>query len=308
VKRLLFGIIGDPVAHTRSPAMHAAAYATLGLPHVYEPIQVRPEDLPGAVQLVREGHFEGVNVTLPYKRRVLEYVDVLDPTAETVGAANTLVRRPDGQVVAHNTDMPALSDELRRMAPGVRLADGWMTARTLVLGTGATARSAIVALACELSVAQIVVRGRAFDDENARDRFHAEVGELLASAGATTVLRLEPWRASPSTERSILAVVQATSAGMQGADPGEAVADVVHWSALPESAVALDVVYAPPETPFLRAAAAHHVRATNGLGLLARQGAIAFELWLGMPAPFEVMLGALGVVPRPAPPNESDRI
>jgi shikimate dehydrogenase len=98
VKRLLFGIIGDPVAHSRSPAMHGAAYAALGLPHVYEPLQVRPEDLPGAVQLVREGHFEGVNVTLPYKRRVLECVDVLDPTAETVGAANTLMRRSTSSV------------------------------------------------------------------------------------------------------------------------------------------------------------------------------------------------------------------
>jgi len=286
--------------------MHSAAYAALGLPHVYEPLQVRPEDLPGAVQLVREGHFEGVNVTYPYKRRVLECVDVLDPTAETVGAANTLVRRSDGQVVAHNTDTPALADELRRLAPEIRLADGWMAARTLVLGTGATARSAIVALACELSVAQIVVRGRAFEDADARDRFHAEVGELLASAGAMTTLRLEPWRASPSTERSILAVVQATTAGMQGADPGEAAAEAVHWSALPEAAVALDVIYAPLETPFLRTAIDHHLRATNGLGLLARQGAISFELWLGMPAPFEVMAAALGTPPPAGPAAKSE--
>jgi len=308
MKRLVFGIIGDPVAHSKSPAMHAAAYAALGLPHVYEKMPLRPEDLPGAVQLVREGHLEGLNVTLPFKRRVLEYVDVLDSTAEIVGAANTLVRRPDGAVVAHNTDMPALADELRRLTPGVRLADGWMAARTLVLGTGATARSAIVALACELSVASIVVRGRSFDDSDTRDRFHAEVGELLAAACVPTSIRLEPWRASPATERSVLAVVQATSAGMVGADPGEAVSEAVHWAALPDSSVALDVVYAPPTTPFLRAAAAHHLRATNGLGLLARQGAIAFELWLGMPAPFEVMLAALGAPSPRTPPPKSEGI
>jgi shikimate dehydrogenase len=292
--RKVFGIIGDPVAHSRSPAMHMAAYAAVGLPHVYERMPLRPQDLPGAVQLVREGKIEGLNVTLPYKRSVLECVDLLDSTAEIVGAANTLVRRSDGQVVAHNTDMPALADELRRLAPGVRLADGWMTARTIVLGTGATARSAIVALACELSVAQIVVRGRAFEDPDARDRFHAEVGELLSSAGVQTAIRLEPFRASPSTERSVLAVVQATSAGMVGADAGELVAGAVDWSALPSSAVALDVVYAPPVTPFIMSASTHHLRVANGLGLLARQGALAFELWLGMPAPFEVMLKALG--------------
>jgi shikimate dehydrogenase len=308
MKRLVFGVIGDPVAHSRSPAMHMAAYAAAGLPHVYEPLPVRPEDLPGVVQLVREGKLEGVNVTLPYKRSVLECVDVLDPTAELVGAANTLVRRPDGQVVAHNTDMPALADELRRLAPGIRLADGWMTARTIVLGTGATARSAIVALACELSVAQIVVRGRSFEDSDARDRFHAEVGELLAYAGVTTSIRLEPFRGSPSTERSVLAVVQATSAGMVGADPGELVAGAVEWSALPQSAVALDVVYAPPSTPFVMSASTHHVRVANGLGLLARQGALAFELWLGMPAPFDAMLKALGAPQPLSVPPKSEGI
>ncbi len=273
--------------------MHAAAFAALGLPHVYEAIHAKAEDLPGIVQLVREGGLDGVNVTIPYKRRVLEYVDVLDPTAEIVGAANTLVRGLDGQVVAHNTDMPALADELRRLAPGVRLADGWMVARTLVLGTGATARSAVVALACELSVAQIVIRGRSFDDESARDMFQAEMHELLSASGAVATLRLEPWRGSASTERSVSAIVQATSAGMDGADPGEEVVGAVDWAALPSTAIALDAVYAPPLTPFLRAASLHRIRAANGLGMLARQGAIAFELWLGMPAPFDAMLGAL---------------
>jgi shikimate dehydrogenase len=308
VRRHVFGVIGDPVAHSRSPAMHAAAYAALDLPHTYEAMHIKPEDLPGIVQLIREGHLDGVNVTIPYKRRVLEYVDVLDPTAQIVGAANTLVRGPDGQVIAHNTDMPALADELRRLAPGVRLADGWMVARTLVLGTGATARSAIVALACELSVAQIVVRGRSFEDEDARDRFHAEMGELLSDSGAAATLRLEPWRGSPSTERTVTAIVQATSAGMAGADPGEAVVDAVEWGALPQSAIALDAVYAPSVTPFLKAAALHRIRANNGLGMLARQGSLAFELWLGMPAPFEVMLAALADPSPSVPPHASEGI
>lgn len=302
MKRLVFGIVGDPVAHSRSPAMHGAAYASLDLPHVYEAIHVEAEGLPGVVQLLREGQLDGVNVTAPYKRKILECVDALDTTAEIVGAANTLVRAQDGQIVAHNTDMPALADELRRLAPKVRLADGWMEARTLVLGTGATARSAIVALACELSVAQVVIRGRRFDDETARDMFQAEMGELLAGSGVVTTLRLEPWRGSPATDRSISAIVQATSAGMEGAEHGDALVEVVDWGSLPSTAVALDVVYAPPETPFLRAAALHRIRANNGLGMLARQGAIAFELWLGMPAPFEVMLAALAGPDLSAPP------
>jgi shikimate dehydrogenase len=324
MKRLAFAVIGKPIGHSRSPAMHAAAYAALGLPHVYDAMAIEPEDLPAVVQLVREGRLEGINVTVPYKRRVLEYVDELDMTAEIVGAANTLVRRPDGQVVAYNTDMPALAGELRRLtdrpaasspadpspearAPGdPRVSDDWKTGNALVLGTGATARSAIIALACELSVAEIVVRGRQLRDQDARDRFRAEIGELLAGTGVATTLRLEPWQGSPAIERRIMAVVQATSAGMTGADSGDAAVQAVEWAALPSSAVALDVVYAPPSTPFLQAALARRLRATSGLGMLARQGAIAFELWLAMPAPFDVMLGVLTAsVPASTPTGEA---
>jgi len=80
---------------------------------------------------------------------------------------------------------------------------------------------------------------------------------------------------------------------MHGADPGDAAAGAVAWAALPHDAVALDVVYAPPDTPFLRAARARGLRAAGGLGMLARQGALAFEIWLGIPAPLEVMRAAL---------------
>src|SRR5208283_2995014 len=95
-------------------------------------------------------------------------------------------------------------------------------------------------------------------------------------------------------DRHALTVIQATSAGMHGADPGAAVASAVAWSELPASAVALDVVYAPPETPFLRAATSRGLRSANGLGMLVEQGALAFERWLGVPAPRDVMRAAHG--------------
>jgi shikimate dehydrogenase len=124
----------------------------------------------------------------------------------------------------------------------------------------------------------------------------------LRSLGATDVAvrartpraeATQPWQPSPVHEAQCLAVVQATSAGMTGADPGDAVASVVAWEALPPDAVALDLVYSPPETPFLRAAAARGLRRANGLGMLARQGALAFALWLGVEAPLGVMQAAL---------------
>jgi shikimate dehydrogenase len=273
--------------------MHGAAYAALGLPHVYEAIRASADDLAGLVKLMREGRYDGLNVTVPHKRRILAHVDAVDPSASLVGAANTLVREPDGRIVAHNTDMPAIAEELCRLAPDVRRGEGWTAAHALVLGTGATARSAVMALACDLSVARITVRGRSFHDEGKRDAFRAEIGERLAASHATPTIHLEPWGASAEAETSVAAIVQATSAGMDGADPGEAAVRAVEWDALPAAAVALDVVYAPPSTPFLRVAAEHGLRAGNGLGMLARQGAIAFELWLGIAAPFDAMLASL---------------
>jgi shikimate 5-dehydrogenase len=96
-----------------------------------------------------------------------------------------------------------------------------------------------------------------------------------------------------SRDRDALTIVQATSAGMHGGDPGGSVAGAVAWNDLPNGAIALDVVYNPPETPFLAAAKSRGLRSANGLGMLVEQGALAFELWLGQPAPRDVMRAAL---------------
>ena len=276
-----FAVIGDPVAHSKSPLMHAAAYRALSLSHTYEALRVAPSDLAGAVCRLKNGEYDGFSVTVPHKVRVLDHVDGIDPSAHVAGAANTLVRAPDGRVVAHNTDAPALADELRALAP-TRTPNEWAAGEALVLGTGGAARSALVALAMHLGVKRIRVRGRSV----ARD--------FPTFPDPMTVWQYEPWQPIPVCAST---VVQATSAGMLGADAGTkkgvCAAEVVAWESLSPGAIALDVVYAPPHTAFLRAATAHAFRATNGSGMLARQGARAFELWLDVPAPLEAMLTAL---------------
>jgi shikimate dehydrogenase len=276
-----FAVVGDPVAHSKSPAMHAAAYRALGLPHVYEAVRATADELPRVVAMLRSGAYDGLNVTVPHKQRVLSLVDAVDAGARLVGAANTLVRSGDGRITAHNTDAPALAAELRRVAqPGLP----WETARALVLGSGGAARAAIVALSAHLGVRDVVVRARAFDDAGRREAF---------VAGAPAPVSAQTWAASPASEERTLAIVQGTSAGMTGAAPGEVVAGVVAWEALPADAVAVDVVYAPRETPWLLAARARGLRCDDGLGMLARQGALAFELWLGEAAPFDAMRRAI---------------
>ena len=287
-----FAIVGDPVSHSKSPEMHAAAYAATGLDCTYDAIRVTDTGLASIVGLLRAGELDGVNVTIPHKQRILAHVDLVDPSARKVGAANTLVRDPQGRIVAHNTDVPGLAEELSSLAPEVSRGD-WAKAEALVLGTGATARAAILALACHLEVGRITVRGRAFEGMARRDGFFAEVRELLVRAGAASALRLEPWGPNVDTEREVVAIVQATSLGMEGAGPGEVAALAVAWPSVRPSSVALDVVYTKRTTAFVTDARRQGLRSSDGRGLLARQGALAFELWLGRPAPTLAMHAAL---------------
>lgn len=263
-----FAVIGDPVAHSRSPAVHAAAYRALGLPHAYDAVHVAAEELPAVVEQLRQGRYDGLNVTVPHKQAVLSLVDVVHPSARDVGAANTLALQ-EGRVVAFNTDAPALARELSQLA-GDR---DWSRTRALVLGSGGAARAALRALGHDLGCRDVVVRSRSS-------------ALLPGSAG-------QSWQPDPASETRTATVVQATSAGMHGAAPGDVVAGVVAWAALPSDAVALDVVYAPADTPFLQAARARGLREAGGLGMLARQAALAFEIWLGIPAPLELMRAAL---------------
>ncbi len=276
-----FAVVGDPIAHSKSPAMHQAAYRALGLPHVYEAIRASSAELEGVLARLRAGDLDGINVTVPHKEHVLSLVDTLAESARSAGAANTIVRTESGQLVAHNTDAPALAAELARLAGS---PFGWHETRALVLGSGGAARGAIAALGRGLGVTDLVVRARRFDDEDQGRAFGQTAPCPVSTQG---------WRASPESEGLTRALVQATSAGMHGGSDGEAVARVVSWEQVPREAVAIDVVYAPRDTPWLRAARARGLRCDDGLGMLARQGALALELWLGVEAPLAEMRAAL---------------
>jgi shikimate dehydrogenase len=260
-----YGVVGHPIAHSWSPFIHGMFAKATAQNLVYRLFDVAPDNFRREALRLFAGGVRGLNVTVPHKQAALALAD----TVATAGAAaaNTLVRADGGRVVAHNTDVPALAEELRLLAgPGA----AWASRRALVLGSGGAAMAAVAALR-SLGSTDIVLRAR-------------------TPRGDAT----QPWQSSPASEAQTLAVVQATSAGMTGADPGDTLAGVVAWEALPADAVALDVVYAPPETPFLVAARSRGLRHANGLGMLARQGALAFELWLGVPAPLAVMRAALG--------------
>lgn len=279
MKALRFAVLGSPIAHSKSPRMHEAAYREHGLPHAYERIETSEAELASRVEDLRAGRFAGLNVTVPHKARVLAFVDDIDDSARAVVAANTLVRDEGGRVRAFNTDVPALVAELRRVAAlgdGARPLGGH---DVLVLGSGGAARAAIAASAA-LGAARIVVRARG-----------ADVTALETASGGVplVVSALAPDR---EVEARLRIIIQATSCGMAGGPDGRVVAEAVAWAELPSATAALDVVYGV-RTPFVEAALARGLAVDDGLGMLATQGALAFSMWLGVPPPVEIMRKAL---------------
>jgi shikimate dehydrogenase len=277
---LRFGVIGHPVGHSASPVIMRAAFDALGLPHTYDAIDVPDEGaLAACAASLRAGELAGLNVTIPHKRAAAALADQVGEGAGRAGAANVLVRERDGRLRAENTDVGAIA----------RVLDPLLAARrwALVIGSGGAARAAL--LACEaLGFRGVEMTSRSWTTpEEAWDR-GAEMPAIRAQ------VQLEPW-VSEWGEPSVLAgkeadlVIQATSAGMVGADPGFEVTRRVPWEALPPRAVAFDVVYRPRRTPFLEAAKGRGITAVDGLGMLVEQAALALRLWLGVEAPRDVM-------------------
>ncbi len=294
-----FVLLGHPVRHSASAPMMTAAFRAAGLQHTYSPLDlVRPEGLKRAVQLIRDGSYDGANVTLPYKRDVLKLVDRVDATAERVGAANVIALDEKRRLVAYNTDVGALVAELREATSGRR--------RAAIIGAGGAALAAVAACK-ELDFAVVGVTTRSWPDTAAI--YESETAERVRALGGIAAVWPSGSKAPASTKLSTemrlqfaeLArfadvVVQATSAGMAGGPPGDAVAAMVPFEGMSKDAVAFDLVYRPALTPFLLAAERAGLRAISGLGMLVRQAEATYKIWLGQDPPPGVMRRAAEVV------------
>ncbi|HEX9373386.1 MAG TPA: shikimate dehydrogenase [Roseiflexaceae bacterium] len=268
---LLAGLIGDPVGHSRSPAIHNAAFAYLGLRAHYELWPTAAADLAARVDSLRAPRILGANVTLPHKIAVLDLLDRRDPEVDVIGAANTIIRAPDGSLTGANTDCPAFLASLRADA-GFEPAGQ----SAVVLGASGAARAAAVALV-GAGVARLVVVNRTVE------RAEALLGDVLAAADADPQLiacapddtELRGWLAGATL------LVNATSLGWHtGESPLAA-------ELIPPEALVFDMVYRP--TQLLHDAAARGARTLDGAGMLVRQAALAFERWTGRAAPLDVM-------------------
>jgi len=256
------GLIGWPVAHSVSPAMHNAAFGALGLDWQYDLLPAPPERFAAAVAAWVAAGYRGFNVTIPHKGAALRLpqVRVISPAAEAIGAANTLTVEPDGSLAADNTDWRGFADDL---AAGGIAVEG---ARCLVLGTGGSARAVIYALRAGGAVAITAIS--------------RQPGGRDGAAGYGDLARLAP---------GADLVVNCTPAGMS---PDVAASPWPEDVPFPGGAALVDLIYNPPVTRLMADAQAAGARTVGGLGMLVRQGALAFERWTGIAPPLAIMLEA----------------
>lgn len=274
----LVGLIGDPVAHSRSPAMHNAAFVALDLPWAYLAFPVSSDRVGEAVAAVPALGLVGLNVTIPHKQAVIPHLDTLSPRAVACGAVNTIVCRR-GVLRGENTDVLGLQRDWAEVGVAPRMKDA------VVLGAGGSARAVVVALAGRSR--RVIVAARR------PDRARALCRDLSKSV-RTKLLPIDLAELAPNaaTPASLLGhaglVVNATSVGMK-----QERFFPFAFGATPDSCFFYDLIYTARRTPFLSAAARSRRPVANGLGMLLHQGAAAFEIWTGVAPPLDVMRRAL---------------
>jgi shikimate dehydrogenase len=259
-------VIGDPVAHSLSPAIHNAAFAETGIDAVFVALPVRPDDLAAAIDEMRALDVLGLSVTMPHKAAVQAHLDGVRHEAAALDAVNCVVR--DGErLIGANTDGAGFVDALT--AASVDLVG----TRVLVLGAGGAARAVIHALAAE-DTAAIGVANRSTE--------RAQAAVLLGGRDARI--------ADPNEAPDYDVIVNATSVGM-GVEPSDG-GMPLPVDALRSGHVVVDLVYEPLETGLLAAARSAGARAVDGVGMLVHQAAHAFHLWTGVESPVGVMEAA----------------
>lgn len=275
-------VIGFPIGHTLSPAIHNAAFAVCGIDARYEPAEVAPEALPEWLEQVRRTDALGFNVTIPHKEAIVPHLDALEGDAELTGAVNTVVVRAAGaapgerrRLIGTNTDTIGFRRSLAEEA-GCTLRDQ----RVVLLGSGGAAR-AIALVALQDGARDLTVANRHVERA-------AQLLRDLAPAGPSTFLRSLDL-GSPALRTAIRrasVVINATSVGLRSNDTP------VDPDLFTPASLVVDIVYNPPETATMRAARDRGARVLGGLGMLVYQAAAAFERWTGVPAPISTMWDA----------------
>ena len=275
------GLIGYPLSHSISPQIHTAALNACGLEGDYSLFPISPDNKQGLKELltrVRKGELQGLNVTIPHKQTVIEFLDELTPTAKAIGAVNTIYVR-DKRLIGGNTDAPGFLTDLKRFlaespSPSGRGA-GVREKSALVLGAGGSARAITYALLTDDWSVTVAAR-------------RIEQAEELLLTFPNHAVRSTQYQSFTLSVHFLpfILLVNTTPLGMT---PNIDQSPLPENLSLPSNAFVYDLVYNPRETKLVKDARAQGLKAANGLGMLIEQAALAFEIWTGHHPPREIL-------------------
>ena len=269
------GLIGYPLSHSLSPRIHTAAFKACGLQGDYSLFPIKPDDKQGLKKLfdrVRSGEIQGFNVTIPHKQNVIEFLDELTPTAQAIGAVNTIYLR-DNKLIGDNTDAPGFLSDLKKFLTTETQRHGDLNA--LVLGAGGSARAVVYALINDGWNVILAARRR-------------EQAEQLASSFANYQLPIADLQTFQLETFNL--IINTTPLGMT---PNIDTSPLPENLSLPQHVIVYDLVYNPRETRLVKDAREKGLKATTGLGMLIEQAALSFELWTGQNPPREILYASV---------------
>ncbi len=270
----LVGIIGWPVEHSASPAMHNAALQSMGLNWRYLPLAVEPGELRAAVERIRAMRFAGANVTLPHKEAIVHLLDELSPVAKAMGAVNLIVRKKNGTLLGDNTDAQGFLVSLSTLVPDLR------SRRVAVLGSGGAARAVVCALAQTGAIPVLFAR---------RPHRALKMMHELRTHNPEAQGTVHSFRNLDRIGEQESVLVHATPVGMW---PDVKRSPWPDDLPIPNHLVVCDLVYNPTVTRLLARATGAGCQVLDGRGMLVEQAALSLEAWTGCPAPRGVMAQA----------------
>ncbi len=253
----LAGVVGWPIAQSRSPALHTHWLKRYGISGYYIPLGIRPQDFESGIRALPKLGFKGVNLTIPYKETILSMADGVTDRASLIGAANTVTFRADGSIQADNTDGIGFLQSVRAAAPDWQAADG----PALVIGAGGAAR-AIVSALLTAGAPEVRITNRT-----------RQKAEMLTEHFGGRMTHID-WSKTATAMDGAHTIVNTTALGMIGKPPL-----TISVDAAPTTALAVDIVYNPLDTDFLIRARAHGLTTVDGLGMLLHQAVPGFESW-----------------------------
>jgi shikimate dehydrogenase len=267
-----FGVIGHPIAHSLSPLLHNTAFSLLGLDCSYEAFDIEPSSLGAGIREFKGLGFLGLNVTIPHKEAIVEFVDEQSDESKAAGAVNTVIFDGD-RIRGDNTDVYGVAASLENYRSQIQQQ------MAVVIGAGGSARAIVYALCDRFAPAEIVIANRS--EERAKEL----IADLKPHAKQTSLRSISlPSAKLDGVVEQATAVINATSVGMYPAVNESPIGDQARFH---QGQIVMDLIYTPLETRFLNQASRCGARTISGLEMFLHQGARSFEIWLGRQMPVE---------------------